>query len=532
MKKITAILLLVAIIPTMMFAGCSKSNHSYYYKPTNQVYKDSDPIFTKGCGTDNNGYDKHSPEVDRLISVVPNERQLDYLELEHYSFIHFGMNTFTGREWGTGEEDPSQFNPEKIDTDQWCEAIKASGSKGIIFTAKHHDGFCLWQTDTTEHSIKNSPYKDGKGDIVKELSDSCAKYGLKFGIYLSPWDMNCPLYGKNEYNDFFKAQLTELLDGRYGEIFSVWFDGARGKDAEIDPDFKYDMEGYEEVINTLQPNCVAALQGSDVRWVGNEAGVSRENEWSVVSEGSEASLEYQDSEEGAKKLQYVKHNSEDVGSRELLAKYKNLIFKPAEVDVSIHKGWFFNPKEKPKTLEHLMKIYHKSVGGNSSLLLNVCPSSNGIIEQRDVDRLKEFGDAIKESTAHPIEIQSVKVGNADNMNVMSEQEKNAITSEERFTNYEFKDDEYILDLTFNEDKKVTRIDLREDLRYSQRVEQYDVYAKVANGWQLLANAGNVGNRRSILFDSDKAVTTNEIRIVIKQSRSTPVLRSVGVYSDN
>lgn len=532
MKKVVSVFLMTAILTTSLllsFTGCSKNN-DYFYHPSKLIYSKDDPVFTKGAGTDNNGYDKESPEVDRLIQVVPSKRQLDYLELEFYSFIHFGMNTFTHKEWGNGKEDPAKFNPEKIDTDQWCEAIKASGSKGIIFTAKHHDGFCLWQTDTTEHSIKNSPYKDGKGDIVKELSDSCKKYGLKFGLYLSPWDRNCPIYGKNEYNDFFKAQLRELLDGRYGEIFSIWFDGARGKNEELDPDFQYDMKGYEEIIRELQPNCVSALQGSDVRWVGNEAGVSRENEWSIISSGSEASLHYQDSEDGAKELQSVKFDDEDVGSRDLLAKYKDLIFKPAEVDVSIHPGWFYHGIEFPKSLDHLMKIYHKSVGGNSNLLLNVCPSTKGIIEERDVKRLKEFGDAIKESVADPIEIESLEIGSVNNMHILNNTEKEALLSEERFTNYSFKDDEYIIDCSFKDAKKVTRIDLREDLRFSQRIEKFYVYAKTDGGWQLIAEAGNVGNRRSILFNEKDAVTTDGIRIVIRQSRSTPVLRSIGLYS--
>ena len=218
MKKLLSFITVAGLIMSSIFSfvGC-KEKYNYYEVPKKSYAEGEE--FLQGCGNYNNGYDKESEEVDRLISVLPSEKQLDYLELEYYNFIHFGMNTMTGKEWGTGKESPSKFNPKNLDTDQWCEAIKASGSKGIIFTAKHHDGFCLWQTKTTEHSIKNSPYKDGKGDIVKELSESCKKYGLKFGIYLSPWDMNAECYGTNEYNDFYKAQLRELLCGDYGEIF-------------------------------------------------------------------------------------------------------------------------------------------------------------------------------------------------------------------------------------------------------------------------------------------------------------------------
>ena len=512
----------------LSLTGCDKHD-SYLIKPTGEVYAENDEIFKKGFATDNNGYAKYGEEVDRLTAVKPNSRQLDYLEMEYYNFIHFGMNTFTGKEWGTGKESPSKFNPTTIDTDQWCEVIKASGSKGVIFTAKHHDGFCLWQTNTTEHSIKNSPYQNGNGDVVKQLADSCKKYGLKLGLYLSPWDRNCSFFGTEKYNEYFKQQLAELLDGRYGDIFSMWFDGAIGEDLP-DPSFKYDMQGWEELIHTLQPNCVTAIEGSDVRWVGNEAGVSRKNEWSVVSDGAEASLQFQNSENDAKRLQAVNYNDEDLGSRDLLKKYKNLIFKPAEVDVSIHKGWFYHSMQKPKSLEHLLEIYNKAVGGNSSLLLNLCPSKKGIIEKRDANRLIEFGEKISESKANPIEIASVEMGGYNNMRVLTVEEKQSICNESRDTELVFSDSDYILDFNFSKPTSVSRIDIRENLQYSQRVEAYDVYCKVDGGWELISSAGNVGNRRSLIIDKKYAPQTTAIRIVVRQSRNIPHLRFVGIYA--
>ena len=505
----------------MLFSGCK--NYNYYEVPT-KTYKEGEE-FLEGCGNTNNGYDKESEEVDRLISVTPSQRQLDYMEMEYYNFIHFGMNTMTGKEWGKGNEDPAKFNPEKLDTDQWCEILKASGSKGVIITAKHHDGFCLWQTETTEHSIKNSPYKDGNGDIVGELAASCKKYGLKMGIYLSPWDMNAECYGTNAYNDFYKAQLTELLDGRYGEIFCVWMDGALGEEAELDKDFAYDIEGYEELIQQLQPNCVTAIQGSDVRWVGNEAGIARESEWSVVSVSNAASDNFQTSEDGADELQKVSDEDRDLGSRELLEKYQDLAWRPAEVDVSIRKGWFYHWNQSPKKLDHLLQIYYTSVGGNSSLLLNVPPNKDGLISEKDEKVLRSFGKAIADSKANPVAVERIEVG--DNNSTEAKSELNALLNSER-DGYTFEDDEYVLDFYLEESVSITRFDIREDVRSSQRVEEFEVWIKVGDKWQIIGDSTVIGNRRTLVFkDLPK---TNLVRITIKQSRSVPVIRSVELYA--
>ena len=524
MKKCFAVFAAMVIIMSILlsFSGCNKK-YDYYEVPT-KTYAPGEE-FLEGCGNTNNGYDKESEEVDRLISVVPNERQLEYMEIEYYNFIHFGMNTMTGKEWGTGEESPSKFNPEKLDTDQWCEALKASGSKGVIFTAKHHDGFCLWQTKTTEHSIKNSPYKNGNGDIVKELSESCKKYGLKFGIYLSPWDMNAECYGTNEYNDFYKEQLRELLCGDYGEIFCVWMDGARGEDAEIDPDFEYDMEGYQQLINDLQPGCVTAIQGTDVRWVGNEAGIARESEWSVVSMSNASTEHFQTSEDGASELQTVSAEAEDRGSRELLQNYEDLAWYPAEVDVSIRKEWFYHWYQSPKSLEQLLQIYFTSVGGNSSLLLNVPPNKDGLIADKDVKVLKAFGDAIAATTANKIEVEKIEVGDNDSM--VEKSELNALLNDER-DGYTFTSQEYILDFYLKQPTSLYRIDLREDVRFSQRVEQFEVWVRSDGKWTLIGDSTVIGNRRILMFKD--APSCDVVRIVVKQSRSVPVLRSVALYS--
>ena len=536
MKKILASIALALVVAVLagVLSGCTK--YDYYERPEEHAYE-AGHEFDEGFGNTNNGYAKNDAEVQRLISVTPSQRQLDYLELEYYNFAHFGMNTFSGNEWGTGREDPDDFDPKNLNTDQWCEALKASGSKGIILTAKHHDGFCLWQTSTTEHSVKNSKWKNGQGDVVKMLSESCEKYGLKMGIYLSPWDMNAESYGDTEaYNKFYMAQLTELLNGDYGpdlngdgkgEIFCVWMDGARGE--EVPEDFEYHMDDWEKLIWDLQPDCVAANMGSEVRWVGNEAGIARESEWSVVSEGDAANQQQQTSEEDAERLQSVSAEAEDKGSRELLAKYRDLIFYPAETDVSIRKGWFYHWNQSPKALDHLMQIYFTSVGGNSSLLLNVTPNKDGLIPSKDVKRLKELGKALNATKAEALQTEKTEVGYVkDGKEVMYEKEglQNLLNAER--DGYTFTEDEYILDFYLSKEASLGRIDLREDLRYSQRVELFEVWVKDGAGnWVLIGDSTVIGNRRILLFED--APATKQVRLVIKQSRSVPVLRSVELY---
>lgn len=556
-KRLTvavAAIALICLCTTCFFAGCNgdEGDYNYYEVPdADNVYAEGEE-FAKGWSNGNNGYalagdtdaegkvTKDGAEAQRLIDVTPSERQLDYMEMEYYTFVHFGMNTFTGSEWGTGKENPKKFNPKKLDTDQWCEAVKASGSKGIMITAKHHDGFCLWQTETTEHSIKNSPYKDGKGDILAELSASCEKYGLKMGVYLSPWDMNAEVFGNNKYNDFYCEQLTELLDGRYGpdfdgdgkgEIFCFWMDGALGEDWPVEDDFYYDVERYEKLIHELQPDCISANVGSEVRWVGNEAGSSRESEWNVVSRGNAANQNWQTSEDQQEELTSVNATAEDLGSRELLVKYQDLVWYPAEVDVSIRKGWFYHWDQSPKSLEHLLQIYYKAVGGNSSLLLNVTPNKDGLLPDEDVERLKEMGDAIAASVSKPMAVESISVGDGTAMTALDAATTANLLNESTYDGYTLskENNEYVIEIKLDEPGQLGRIDLREDQRSSQRVEEFEVWVlnSETGKWQLIGDSTIIGNRRILMFEN--APTTDTVRITIKQSRSNPVLRSISLY---
>ena len=352
----------------------------------------------------------------RLIEVFPTERQIEYQKQEFYGFIHFTVNTFTNQEWGKGDESPEIFNPEELDAEEWVKTAYDAGMKGLILTCKHHDGFCLWPSKYTEHSIKNAPYKDGKGDIVREVSDACRKYGIKFGVYLSPWDRNHPAYGSGkEYDDYYINQLTELFT-QYGEVYTLWMDGACGEG----PNGKcqnYDWERYYAKVRELQPDAVLSVSGPDVRWCGNEAGIVRPSEWSVVSADMTSPIRTamlsQQSDDESFRTRPIDPTQMDIGSREALKNEKELAWYPAETDVSIRPGWFYHPEEdeEVKSFECLRDIYLKSVGGNTTLLLNIPPMKNGRIHETDKKNLKMLGDYIKsafsENLAEEAEIETV-----------------------------------------------------------------------------------------------------------------------------
>ena len=434
--------------------------------------------------------------LDLYTSIVPNRRQLIIQDMKYYAFVHYGMNTFTNREWGDGKESESIFNPKKQNTDQWCEAIAAAGMKGVILTCKHHDGFCLWPTKTTEHSIKNSPYKNGKGDVVREVSESCKKYGLKFGVYLSPWDRNAECYGTPAYNDFYIAQLTELLTN-YGDIFMLWMDGACGAASDGKPVQKYDFERIWNTAVELQPDIVLSDCAPDVRWIGNESGKTRESEWNVVpkfefgEQNFQASDDMKDFQKRCRDVMLP-----DMGSREFLANFDEFIWYPAEVDVSIRLGWFYHPLQRftLKSLNHLMKIYYNSAGSNALMLLKIPPNKNGLLAKSDVRRLRQMGKWLKKEDE--LLISDVKT--------------------------EKSEDGFEINLKFPK-QSVDRVRLSEDTTKSQRVERFSIYA---DGKKLFGGT-IIGFSKIAVFEP---TVTDNITIKIEECRKEPYVNKAEVIA--
>lgn len=447
----------------------------------------------------NNGVPLNSPEVERLISVKPSKNQLALAEKPFYLFMHFGMNTATAREWGAGNEKAADFTIKKINAAQWVRCAVSAGATGIILTCKHHDGFCLWPSEYTSFSVK---YTDFEGDIVKMVSDECHKAGLDFGVYLSPWDMHEPTYGTPDYNDYFCNQLTELLTG-YGEISEVWFDGAKGANAKA---FEYDWQRYYKLIRELQPGANIAVCGPDIRWVGNEGGKTRKSEFSVVPAylrmAETVAEKSQQNAADAKDMQKRTSTDEDLGSRELLKNCPELCWYPAEVDVSIRKGWFYSKKTNltVKSAKKLFNIYIRSVGNNCTLLLNVPPSDKGTIHMKDAMALRALGKKIREMYSKPVIVQKFGM---------------------------LKETDGVLDFAFNSEKKIRYIILKEDIRYSQRVEAFDVYLKKTNGKYIRVYSGTViGSSKIVQL---RGVKCSGARVVVRQSRSTPVMKEIGFY---
>ena len=436
-------------------------------------------------------------KVDMAARLVPTPQQLAWQQMELTAFLHFGINTFTGREWGDGTEDPALFNPTQLDAEQWVRTLKEAGFKMVLLTAKHHDGFCLWPTKTTAHSVASSSWKNGKGDVVKELRDACDKYDMKFGVYLSPWDRNAACYGDSpKYNEFFIQQLTELLSN-YGEVHEVWFDGANGEG----PNGKkqvYDWDAFYKTIQKLQPKAVMAIMGDDVRWVGNEKGIGRETEWSatVLTPGI-----YSRSEKNNKQLG-VFGKAQDLGSRDILGNATELFWYPSEVDVSIRPGWFYHQEEdsKVKSLKHLTDIYFQSVGYNSVLLLNIPPDRRGLINEADVTRLKEFAEYRKQAFAD----DRVKEG---------QKLWEAISNGER--TYKLKSG-----------SEINVVMLQEDITKGQRVESFTVEALTEQGWQEVAKGTTVGYKRMVRFPAVKAT---QLRVKINECRLTAHISQVAAY---
>lgn len=451
-------------------------------------------------------YEKHvafpagataAEKVEMASRLVPTPQQLEWQRMELTAFLHFGVNTFTGREWGDGTEDPAIFNPTSLDCEQWVRTLKESGFKMAIITAKHHDGFCLWPTKTTRHSVVSSSWKDGKGDVVRELRDACKKYGIKFGVYLSPWDRNASCYGDSPaYNQFFIEQLTELLTN-YGEVHEVWFDGANGEGPNGKKQI-YDWDAILKTIRRLQPKAVTAIMGDDVRWVGNEKGIGRETEWSATALTPGI---YPRSGEQNKELG-IFGKAKDLGGRDIVARATELFWYPSEVDVSIRPGWFYHADQdkQVKSLNHLTDIYFKSVGYNSVLLLNIPPDLRGLINENDVQRLTEFSGYLKKTFARNYVLKGNEAWNGTSGTVRQ--------------------------YDIQKDALVNAFMIQEDISKGQRIESFLVEAYKDGSWIHMAEGTTVGYKRLVRFSDTRP---ERIRVTIRSARGVANVAAVGLF---
>lgn len=462
---------------------------------------------------------------ERLTQIVPHERQIRFQQLEFYAFIHFTINTFTDREWGDGSESPLIFNPERLDPEQWVKAVKSAGMRGLILTCKHHDGFCLWPSKYTKHTVASSPWKNGRGDVVKETVKACKKHGIKFGIYLSPWDRNCSLYGQGKaYDDFFVGQLTELLTG-YSEIFSVWFDGACGEGLNGKKQY-YDWERYYSVIRELQPDACISVCGPDIRWCGNEAGHTRTSEWSVVPERAKdseiVSEKSQHCDDAKFRQRKVDTSDSDQGSRTVLENEDKLIWYPAEVNTSIRPGWFWHESEddKVRSLEELVHIYNNSVGGNATFLLNIPPTRDGLFHENDVKRLAELGEYIRdmfctnllENAVLSCDSGDIETARTDDYSEYYIPSKGRTTAK--------------IIAEWSSPVTVGCIVLKENILCSQRIENFIVEAELDGGFTEIYRGTVIGYKRIVPL---KNIVTSRIRIRITDSRTEPTLAFLGIY---
>lgn len=432
----------------------------------------------------------------RSVLVTPTPRQLGWQRTEFYAFVHFSVNTFTNREWGDGTEPPSCFAPARLDPMQWAESIQAAGMKGAILTCKHHDGFCLWPSRYTSHSVASSPCPT---DIVRAFSNACRELGLKFGIYLSPWDRHSPLYGQGKpYDDYFINQLRELLTN-YGPIFSVWLDGACGEGPCGNRQI-YDWERYYETVRALQPNACISVCGPDVRWCGNEGGHTRPCEWSIVPRRAMDTEKIQENSQredtAAFRRRKISAADENLGGRDIVQDEPDLIWYPAEVNTSIRPGWFYHPEEdgQVKSLAELIQIYETSVGGNAAFLLNIPPTPDGLFHENDVKRLKELGSYLRETYRDNLAERAQIIQTGDT-----------------------------IELSWPAPISISRIVLMEDITKSQRVESFSV----TDGQGRTLYAGTVIGYKKIIPLAD--CTAGRLTIRILESRQEPHILFTGVY---
>jgi alpha-L-fucosidase len=454
------------------------------------------------------------------VGPTPSEEQMMWHEMEMNAFIHFTINTFTDKEWGFGDESPELFDPTELDVEQWVSVLKDAGFKGVILTAKHHDGFCLWPSEYTDHDIENSPWKGGKGDLVRDLSEACRAQGLKFGIYVSPWDRNRADYGEESYITYYRNQLEELFTG-YGDVFEMWFDGANGGDGyygganetrTIDRENYYDWPGTLDLVRSMQQDVLFFSDGGpDLRWGGNEHARAGFTNWNTITTDTLFA-----GKSGIFEL--LNTGSEDGES-----------WVPLEANTSIRPGWFYHADEDSlvKTPEELFNTYLTSVGRGSTLLLNVPPDQRGLIHENDIASLKGFRELLDKRFAEDLVTEAVVEASNVRGNSNQYSAENLIDGDKE--SYWATDDGVTtasLEFDFREEKEINYLVLQEYIQLGQRVRSFTVDGWMNDEWEEISAATTIGYKRILELDSKKV---QKIRINITDSKASPVLSSVQVF---
>lgn len=454
------------------------------------------------------------------VGPTPSQSQLDWHNMEMNAFVHFTLNTYTGKEWGYGDESPSLLNPTEFDAGQWAETFRNAGFKGVILTCKHHDGFCLWPTAYSEHSVKNSPFKNGKGDIVKELSEACRRQGLKFGIYLSPWDRNRADYGTPSYIEYYRNQLKELF-ANYGPVFEMWFDGANGGDGyygganekrRIDGATYYDWPATLDLVREMEPDVIFFSDaGPGVRWVGNERGIAGETNWCTITPDTIFA-----GKPGIEKLLNTGHEN-------------GTAWIPAEVDVSIRPGWFYHAREDSlvKSPEELFDIYLTSVGRGSTLLLNIPPDQRGLIHENDLRSLQGFKEILERELGNNIAKDAKATSETFRGNDKSYGPSN--TTDQDPETYWATDDAVTsgsLEIDLGGTKTIKYVQLQEYIKLGQRVKSFTVEASAGDHWKTIGEGTTIGYKRILNLDP---VETSKIRVTINDAKACPLISEITIH---
>jgi alpha-L-fucosidase len=471
-------------------------------------------LLLAGCRTGNRHAEGIPPN-----EVVPSARQVAYQQMEFVGFIHFSINTFTGKEWGYGDEPPLLFNPAQLDARQWARVARDAGMKELILTAKHHDGFCLWPSQYTDHCIRNSPYKDGNGDVVREFVDACREYGLKAGLYLSPWDRNHPDYGKPEYIDYYRKQLIELLT-QYGEINEIWFDGANGGSGwygganeirKIDAATYYDWDSTFRLVKKLQPDIlIFSDAGPEIRWIGNEYGHAGDPFWSTI-ERDKLII-------GRSDQDYL-NSGDPEGSDWIIG----------QCDVSIRPGWFYHEEEDSlvKTPEQLLDIYFKSVGRNAVLLLNIPPDRRGLIHEQDIASLKAFRELLDRTFATDL-AKGVSVSASNTRGGKESFSPQGLVDNDPGTFWATDNTVRQALITLGPGREMTFdiIMIREPVEYGQRISRFRLETWTEEGWMPVFEGTTIGFKRLIRIPP---LTTSQFRLLILEANNTPTLSRIGLF---